>query len=352
MALHRSIVFAVPDFLPLLPVARSAEAAGYHRIWTTENPGRDALVRALVIAMSTRTIGVGTGIAYAFTRSPLAMAAAASDIFTASDGRFSLGVGAGTQGMRSRWYGVDEFDHPATRLAEYATLMRTAWAAEKNYEHDGQFYRGSYPELDGVRAAVPLWGSGINAAMLRSAARSFDGVALHPLGASVKYLEAVVLPSVREGAAASAAQPELAIWRITSIDDDGDLARRRARKSLAFYFSTPSYGTVAEQTGWGPVAQAIREAFLAEGPQWQKHADLVPEGMVEEFSLAGTPEEVRAAWPAVERAYEGVGATEVVFQAVAGDDEPKDAAANLMNIVEVLAPAPSSSGATALSKLL
>ena len=343
--MKRSIVFAVPDFLPLLDVAREAEAAGFDRIWTTEDPGRDAIVRALTLALSTRTIGIGTGIAYAFTRSPLALAATAADVALASGGRFALGLGAGTQGMRTRWYGIADFDHAASRVEEYTQILRTAWAAERSYRHEGRFYTGSYGELNGVRPRVPIWGSGINATMLRIAARSCDGVAVHPLGAHLAYLDTVVLPAMAEGAAASGGTPELALWRMTAVDEDGDRARDRARRSLAFYFSTPSYAAAADETGWGDVAGAIRDMYRERGSDWATISGLVPDEMVAAFCLAGTPDEVLADWRTLEAEYAARGVSETVFQTVGAGPPGEDNVRNLRSIVAVLGRGSTAGGA-------
>jgi alkanesulfonate monooxygenase SsuD/methylene tetrahydromethanopterin reductase-like flavin-dependent oxidoreductase (luciferase family) len=296
------------------------------------------MIRALVIGQATERIGVATGITYAFTRAPLAMAAAAADIQEALGGRFALGIGAGTQGMRHRWYDIQEFDRPATRLAEYAALMRAAWSADRELRFDGQFYSAAYPDVDWPRQPVPVWGSGINHAMLRVAARAFEGVALHPLGSNLAYLKEVVVPAVEEGAQGRAERPDLALWRVTSIDADGALARARARKSLAFYFSTPSYGTVAEVAGWGEVAEAIRAGYRESGPQWDEHGALVPDAMVDDFCLAGTPGDVREQWDRLEPALSAAGATEVVFQTVTGAKGTRETVDNLMAITDALAP--------------
>ena len=73
--MYRSIVTAIPHFEAMVPIARAAESAGYHRLWTTESMDRDAVVRAVSVGCATSSIGVATGIAYAFTRHPLAAAA-------------------------------------------------------------------------------------------------------------------------------------------------------------------------------------------------------------------------------------------------------------------------------------
>ena len=332
-----SIVFAVPDFLPLIDVAKEAELAGFDRIWTTETPGRDSLVRALTFGLNTDSIGIGTGIAYAFTRAPLAMAAAAADIYDALGGRFSLGVGAGTQGMRSRWYGISDFDHAASRLEEYTVILREAWRSAKVFHHDGRFYSGSYGEMDGERSSVPIWGSGINSTMLKISARSCDGVAVHPLGSSITYLDGVVLPAIAEGVQAIGRSPDLALWRITSIDDDDEVARSQARRGLAFYFSTPSYGNAAVQTGWGDVARQVREMYGELGPQWDSISDLIPDEMVNEFCLVGTTRSVRDEWDLLREQYERRGVTEVVFQTAVGSSK-SETLDNLRSIVAALGP--------------
>lgn len=333
-----SVVFALPELDSTVHLAQVAETCGYHRVWTTETPGRDAIVRALVVALSTRRVEVATGIAYAFTRAPLALAATAADAYDSTGGRFNLGLGAGTRGMRDRWFGIDDFAPPATRLAEYATMMRAAWSAESVFDFQGRFYRGSYDQLDGRRSRVPLWGSGVNRTMLRVSARHFDGVAVHALASAVTYLDAVVLPAVAEGTAERLRSPLLAVWRMASVDNDGGRARERARRALAFYFSTPSYGVVADVTGWGEVARSLRERFLCDGPRWRELAALVPPAMVTDFCLAGTPGEVGEQWSALEPLLHERGIDEVVLQTVAVDAGAAEARSGVDLMLRSLSP--------------
>ncbi len=332
--MKRSIVLATPTFLPILEVTQAAENQNFDRIWTTENPGRDALVRALTIGLNTKRIGVATGITYAFTRAPLAMAATASDIAVATGNRFEIGIGVGTQGMRSRWYGIEDFDHPASRLEEYVQVMRTAWEAEKKFKHEGTYFKGNYPDLDGARTPVPIWGSGVNEVMLKLSARSCDGVATHPLVANLDYLDKVAMPAMNEGRAAQTRDFQIAIWRITSIDKDGDLARDRAKKNLAFYFSTPSYAAAATESGWGDVAEQVKAAFLEKGADWDYISQLIPIEMVSDFAFAGTSSEVKEQYQKLEIEYAKRGVTEIVFQTVGSGDNGTETMTNLHNIVE------------------
>lgn len=357
--MRRSIVLATSDFLTLGPLGRRADRAGFDRIWTTETPTRDALVRALVLGLQTERIGWASGIAYAFTRAPLALAATVADIDIALGGRFSVGLGAGTRGMRRTWFGLDDFDQPASRLGEYAALLRAAWAADTSLQFDGTYYRASYHQFAGRRRSVPIWGSGLNPAMLTVAGRHFDGVALHPLTSQRAYLTDVALPAVARGAQGRPRRPQIAVWKITSVDDDPDTAGLRARRSLAMYFSTPSYAPVADHSGWGRVAERVRSAFREHGPVWTALAELIPGSMVEDFCLAGPPAEVAARCRDLETEYAHLGVDELVFQTPLDDDgsaageprrstappspsspsSPSSTAINLTAIIDALAPA-------------
>lgn len=315
---HRSIVLSTDDVDGLVDVARAAEAAGMHRVWTTENTNHDGLVQAAILGRETSRIRIGTGIAYAFGRAPLTAAVAAADVHVCSGGRFTLGLGAGTRGIRRR-YGV-EFDHPAPRLAEYAQLLKASWAATGALDFSGRFYeahvpgwrRDAAPSLSGL----DVYGSGLNPTMLRWAARGCDGVALHPLAASEYYLEAVVDPARAAGAAESGRPSRLAAWYLVSVADDEEVARDRVRKNLAFYFATPSYASAAAGTPWAASATAIRDGFAAGGADWAALTRLVDDRMIDDLTLTGTPAQVRARLPELEKRLSAHDVDELVFQLV------------------------------------
>lgn len=249
--MRRSIVLATSDFLTLGPLGRRADRAGFDRIWTTETPTRDALVRALVLGLQTERIGWASGIAYAFTRAPLALAATVADIDIALGGRFSVGLGAGTRGMRRTWFGLDDFDQPASRLGEYAALLRAAWAADTSLQFDGTYYRASYHQFAGRRRSVPIWGSGLNPAMLTVAGRHFDGVALHPLTSQRAYLTWPCPPSrgARRAAHAAPRSPSGRSPRSTTIPIPPACAPDAPWRCTSRPRATPRWPTTADGAG-------------------------------------------------------------------------------------------------------
>ena len=166
-------------------LAKRAEEAGFFRLWTTEGMGSDGLLKAMSLGLATSTIRIGTGIAYSFPRSPFQAAAGAAVLAEALDGRFTLGLGAGTRGLR-RWFGVEE-DHPAPRFGEYVDLIRGAWQARGAFEFAGRFFTARVPDLhfnanEDILDALEVHGSGVNRIILQTSAEHCHGVAMHPLG--------------------------------------------------------------------------------------------------------------------------------------------------------------------------
>jgi alkanesulfonate monooxygenase SsuD/methylene tetrahydromethanopterin reductase-like flavin-dependent oxidoreductase (luciferase family) len=337
--MDRSLVFATSVLAPLPALARGAEAAGFHRLWTTEFTDRDALVRALVVANATDHILVGTGIAYSFTRHPLALATAALDVHEASNGRLTLGLGAGTRGMRQRWYDIDQ-PKPVSHLLDVVAFLRAAWQSDGHFEHhsehyqcavDGLHLRSRFDKLPGLG----IYGSGVNPGMIAAAARSCDGVALHPLAGSPTYLRDTVLPAV---ASSPGAAPRVALWAVTSIDEDGDRARDRARRALAFYYSTPSYSPSSAEEPWADVPPRIVAQARSAGHDWAELASLIPDQMLDALALSGTPAEVRTQVRELEARLQPLGIDEIVFQTVGVDVTDDEAVHNCELIIGTCGP--------------
>jgi alkanesulfonate monooxygenase SsuD/methylene tetrahydromethanopterin reductase-like flavin-dependent oxidoreductase (luciferase family) len=319
--MRRSLVFATDEIEPLAELARTAERGGLDRVWTTEYVGRDAVARALAVALATERIEVATGIAYAFTRVPLAMAALAADVQRFAGGRFALGISSGTRGVR-RWFDA-EFEPPAPRIAAYAEALREAWA--------------KMPDLD---PPPRIYAAALNPAMTRTVARECDGALLHALALGRTHLRERVLPALREGIEKRAdGRPlEIAAWCITSIDEDEELARELARRQLAFYLSTPSYGTVAAGTVWEGVPEAVRAAFEESGRKadWSELSHLIPDELVDELTISGSPGDAKAQAEALEAELSALGITELVFQTAGAGVATSDLVSNCEQIADVL----------------
>jgi len=122
-ALERVQIAGLGDSLEELgEQAREAEAAGIDCVWAVEL-FRSSVTQAMWLASQTETVGVATGIAWAFTRSPMILALSALDLDEASGGRFRLGLGAGVKRLNESWHGA-EYGRPAPHLRETVEAVR------------------------------------------------------------------------------------------------------------------------------------------------------------------------------------------------------------------------------------
>src|SRR3989454_12647804 len=136
-----SLVTSTGGPAELATAARRAEEAGFASVWATEFYDRSATVALAAMAQASRTVELGSAIAYAFGRTPLVLAAEARDLDELSRGRLTLGLGTGTRRMQQDWHGLDG-EHPASRMEELVPLIRALWRLDEGpVEHEGRFYR-------------------------------------------------------------------------------------------------------------------------------------------------------------------------------------------------------------------
>src|SRR5947207_9893136 len=122
-AMGRISIAAIADTADdLASEARDAEAAGIECVWAPEL-FRSSVTQATWLAAATERIGIGTGIAWAFTRSPFILAVTALDVDEMSGGRFRLGLGAGVKRLNETWHGV-AYGRPAPHLRETLEAVR------------------------------------------------------------------------------------------------------------------------------------------------------------------------------------------------------------------------------------
>ena len=99
-----SLVTSYGSPAELAEAAGLAERAGFASVWATEFYDRSATIALAAMAHATRTIELGSAIAYAFGRTPLVLAAETRDLDELSGGRITLGLGTGTRRMQQDWH--------------------------------------------------------------------------------------------------------------------------------------------------------------------------------------------------------------------------------------------------------
>ncbi|HVW48588.1 MAG TPA: LLM class flavin-dependent oxidoreductase [Solirubrobacterales bacterium] len=300
-ALERISVAAIGNTVAELETdARRAEAAGIDCVWAPEL-FRAADTQVAYLAAKTERIALGTGITWAFTRSPFVHAITALDLDEMSGGRFRLGLGSGVKRLTETWHNA-EYGRPAPHLREAieATrlIMRQAGAGEPIR------YQGDYYEIDikgWVRphpparagSAPPVYAAAMQAGMCRMAGDVADGLIGHPIQ-SLRWIDEVVRPGFEGG-----------LWRSNreradfdylptvccAIDDDEGRALDLARRTISFYATVKTYAPIWEMHGFLDAANEAADAF--------RRGDLVgvpaaiPDAMVETYCAAGPLDKVR-----------------------------------------------------------
>ncbi len=166
-----------------------------------------------------------------------------------------------------------------------------------------------------------------------------DGFLGHTLF-SPRYISEVARPALERGAAHAEREPAdiaLATYTLASAHADEEQARREAAGMIAFYGSVKSYGHLFDVCGFKREAEAIQQAFARGDADAMVAA--VTEPMVDEFAVAGTPQQVAAAL----RRFDGV-ADHVILSPPSFRVTPERVAENLATLVEHCAPAPAAAG--------
>lgn len=285
------------DMGEIAELAREAEAAGFDRLWAPELY-RSATVPLAAAATATNSIGLATGIALAFTRSPLVMALEALDLDELSGGRTVLGLGAGARRLNQDWHAA-EYDPPVSRMREVVAALREIFAAlherrdaRSAGRHVDISIRGFRREHTGPRPAVPIWLAAVLPGMAGLAGQVADGFLDHPV-TTPEWLDERLRTAIAAGAAeAGRPMPEIAAAAICAVDDERpERARHAAALTVGFYATVRTYAELFEMHGFGGRLHGIRAAFMEGGGE--RLVEAVGPEMADRFSVAGSSEDVR-----------------------------------------------------------
>jgi len=283
--------------------AERAEADGFDGVWCAET-SHDPFLPLLLAAEHTSRVELGTGIAVAFARNPMSMAVVANDLHAYSRGRFMLGLGSQIKPHIEKRYSMP-WSHPAARMREYVTAMRTIWSAWNGGERlrfKGDFYNHTLmtPMFDpgpNPYGAPKVFVAAVGERMTEVAGEVGDGLLAHGF-TTERYMREVTIPALERGLARSGrtrAEVEVSYpaMIVTGVDDaEVKKATAAVKAQLAFYGSTPAYLPVLELHGWGELHTELNR--LSKRGEWATMATLIDDDVVDAFAVVGTPEEVPA----------------------------------------------------------
>jgi 5,10-methylenetetrahydromethanopterin reductase len=277
------VVYGTEAPAGLLDCVDLAEETGLGGVWVGDSPvlWRELYVLLGAAAARTERIRLGPGVTNPVTRHLSVTASALMTLQELSGGRAALGLGLGASAVAT----VGAKPARLVELERAIGVLRELWAGAQVtdcYLTDGLAYGAAEPPIP-----VHIGASGPR--MLELAGRIGDGclavVGLHP-----RQLEAA-----RERIAAGGPRDgfEVTFWVPFAVAEDPAEAREDVKSYVArsLRHPLPAELTPLERE----TAERVREAYaygqhLAPGA---KHARLVPDEIVEDWAVAGTPAECR-----------------------------------------------------------
>lgn len=315
----------IDTMVPNLPQCGAAvarqEQLGPGASWTTET-AFDPFIQLAQAAARTSRIKLGTAVAVAFARSPMALAISANHLHLASGGRLLLGLGTQVRSHIQRRYSMP-WGQPAARMREYVQALRAIWSCWNTGEplnFKGQFYEHSLmaPLFDpgpNPFGAPPVYVAGVGDLMACVAGEVADGFVAPPL-ASTAYLRERQLPAVTSGwrrAHDGPVRTEICAMPLVVTGRDQaelDAALAATRQRIAFYASTPAYAGVFDLHGWAGVREQLSER--ARRQEWPSMAALVSDAMLETLATIAPPAQLLSA---VRARYAGLAQRAILYPA-------------------------------------
>ena len=225
------------------PFARRVEDLGYSVLWVTEGLGRESFSLATHLLDQTRRLIVGSGIAVAFNREPIAAANAGRALNELYPDRFILGLGVSNAVANSR-RGV-RYEAPASFMREYLARMRAAP------------YTAPAPAAD-----PPVLLGSLLPRMIELAATETAGVLTY------------FTPPEKTAQVRAAIGPDkwLCAEQAVLLEPDPDRARATAREYMKSYLAIPHYSKMLAPLGFGDAdfanggSDRLVDAVVAWGP--------------------------------------------------------------------------------------
>jgi probable F420-dependent oxidoreductase len=301
----------------LVPLVQGWEAAGVEGVWAPQIFGAPFTTLAAAAAV-TKRIRLGTGIALAFTRSPLETACSAIDLDHISDGRAVLGLGSSAESQIEGSFGMS-YGKPLKHMREIVAQVRAVVA--KGHSGELQRLEGEYHTLDlshfrlvrpARRPAIPIYLPAVFEKACEQAGAIADGLLGHPLWTTA-WLRDRVGAHLKVGldkARRDRSAVDVNLMIFTVINDNRAEAIADARANIAFYTQSPQYLRYFEAIGFGTEARAIQGAFAVQ--DYEAMAKSCPDEMVSAITILGSADAVRA--QVAERAIHANSITPVVPQ--------------------------------------
>ena len=267
----------------ILQCAEKTNKSKPDTVWVPETWGMENF--AMLGAVSTRTKSkIGSSIINIYSRSPALIAMGAATIDTLSNQRLTLGLGTSSIPIIQGLHGY-RFERPLQRMKETVEIIRLALSGKK-IDYSGEIFslKGFTLLIKPPRQKIPIYIAAVNQKMTELTWRIGDGV--------IFYLRPITEMKSTISKMQKKRTIDVACQLITSVSENGDLAKDRVRKTLSFYIAVGDiYRKFLAENGFKKETEAIYQEYQKSG---LKSIDvLVTDSMLESLAISGSPQECK-----------------------------------------------------------
>ena len=251
-------------------------------VWIPETWGMENFSMLSAVSEKLKKPKIGSSIINIYSRSPALIAMGATTVDTISNGRLVLGLGTSSVPIVEEFHGYG-FDNPLIRMREYVQIIKKSISGEK-IDFNGKIFslKNFSLLIKPPRKNIPIYLAAVNQKMVDLCWEIADGV--------IFYLRP--LPELENTIKKMQSKREIDVscQLITCMSNDADKAIERVKKTLAFYVSVGEvYRNFLAKNGFENETQNIFEEYKKSG--LKSNYELVPESMLEQLCVYGTPSE-------------------------------------------------------------
>jgi len=253
-------------------------------VWIPETWGMENFSMLSLVSKENNFSKIGSSIINIYSRSPSLIAMGAATVDTISNKRLVLGLGTSSQPLVEDFHG-DKFERPLNRMKEYVEIIRLILSG-KMINYSGKIFslKNFSLLIKPPRNTIPIYLAAVNQRMVELSWKIADGV--------IFYLRPKSEIKSTLSKMQSQKKIDASLQIITCVHSDSEKAMIRAKKTLAFYVSVGKiYREFLASNGFKNETKNIFEEYEKNG--LKNNHELVPESMVNELCIAGTPDECK-----------------------------------------------------------
>ena len=293
-----------------------AESKDIDFAWITNHyNNRHCYPTLAAIAQATTALKMGPGIMNAFTDTPAAMASFFCTLNEISDGRAVLGIGPGDLSTLPKL--AINAEKPVARLEEAVLQIRKLCAGEEVKKSGMQFFDYDGAKLTGVnlpdkKKGVPIYSGAQGPKVLELAGKVGDGALINASNPKDFH---IAIPIIKKASDAVGKKNfDIGAYTAMSIDQS-EKKERNAAKIVAAFIAAGSPEALLTRHGLDLANVAKIKAALGKF-DFKTVGELVGDKEIDAFTIAGTPEMVKAKCADLTKA----GVTQIIFGSPLGPD--------------------------------